>query len=205
MDGDTPLIAQIQELTAKYGANLIVDEAHAVGLYPNGLVAELGFQDKVFARIVTFGKALGCHGAVVLGSETLRNYLINFARAFIYTTAASFHQLASVKIAYQMLNTADASITALKQNIATFKDGIAESKSFPLLPSSSAIQSVILSSNERAHEVAGALQAAGFDARPILSPTVPKGLERIRICLHSYNTTQQIQLLTSTINSLLDE
>ncbi|RFZ86037.1 8-amino-7-oxononanoate synthase [Mucilaginibacter terrenus] len=205
MDGDTPPILQIQELTAKYGANLIIDEAHAVGLYPRGLIAELGVQDKVFARVVTFGKALGCHGAMVLGSETLRNFLVNFARSFIYTTAASFHQLASVKIAYQMLTTADVLIAPLKQNIATFKNGIAESKSFPLLPSSSAIQCIVLNSNEKAREVAGALQEAGFDARPILSPTVPKGLERIRICLHSFNTTQEIQLLTSTINSLLDE
>jgi 8-amino-7-oxononanoate synthase len=99
MDGDTPPLNEIAALTLKYDAHLIVDEAHAVGLYGFGLVAT-DLQKQVFARVVTFGKALGCHGAIVLGSNLLRQYLINFARSFIYTTAASFHQMASVKTAY---------------------------------------------------------------------------------------------------------
>ena len=106
MDGDTPPIAEILTLTEQYEANLIVDEAHAVGLYGFGLIDQQ-FQDRVFARIVTFGKALGCHGAIVLGSNLLREYLINFARSFIYTTAASFHQMASIKMAYQLLQESD--------------------------------------------------------------------------------------------------
>ncbi|GAA4333538.1 pyridoxal phosphate-dependent aminotransferase family protein [Mucilaginibacter gynuensis] len=203
MDGDTPPIKEIIEITERYNAALIVDEAHAVGLYNKGIVVEQGLQDKVFAQIVTFGKALGCHGAIVLGSNKLREYLINFARSFIYTTAASFHQLASVKIAYEFLQGADSEIESLQNNIAAFKQGVQHNPAYPLLVSDSPIQCLVLNSNEKAREVAAALQAAGMDIRPIFSPTVPQGSERIRICLHSYNTIEDIALLTNTINTLL--
>lgn len=89
MDGDSPPILELLKLTEQYNAHLIVDEAHAVGLYYTGIITQLKLEDRVFARIVTFGKALGCHGAIILGSNLLREYLINFARSFIYTTAAS--------------------------------------------------------------------------------------------------------------------
>ncbi|MBB3968363.1 aminotransferase class I/II-fold pyridoxal phosphate-dependent enzyme [Mucilaginibacter phyllosphaerae] len=200
MDGDSPPIAAILKLTQQYGAHLIADEAHAFGLYPAGLIPHLGLQDQLFARIVTFGKALGCHGAVVLGSSLLRRYLINFARSFIYTTAAPFHQLASVKMAYQLLQKSTAQINALHQNIALFKHGIQQNSAPCLLQSDSAIQCLLLNSNEKAKHAAQHLQNAGLDIRAILSPTVAQGAERIRICLHSYNTHQEINLLTSTIN-----
>jgi len=202
MDGDTPPIADVIALTEQYGAHLIVDEAHAVGLYPQGLISHLGLQDKVFARVVTFGKALGCHGAIVLGSDILRQYLINFARSFIYTTAASFHQLAAVKITYQLVVRSGADILQLQQNIKLFKQGIKPNPTYPLLQSDSAIQCIILGSNVKAKFAAQQLQTAGLDVRPILSPTVAQGAERIRICLHSYNTTEEINLLTSTINNI---
>lgn len=202
MDGDTPPILSILKLTEKYDANLIVDEAHAVGLYPNGLVCQLGLQKRVFARIITFGKALGCHGAIVLGSNLLRNYLINFARSFIYTTAAPFHQLAAIKMAYAHLAQSQAEINRLKQNITLFKNSIAQTGFFKLLPSNSAIQCVLLNSNQRAKQAAAQLQEAGLDVRAILSPTVARGAERIRICLHSFNTEDQIHLLTGIINSI---
>jgi 8-amino-7-oxononanoate synthase len=203
MDGDTPPIADILTLTEQYGAHLIIDEAHAVGLYPQGLVSHLGLQDKVFARVVTFGKALGCHGAIILGSDILRQYLINFARSFIYTTAASFHQLAAVKMAYQLLARSGADILRLQQNIHLFKQGIKPNTAYPLLQSDSAIQCLILGSNQKARQTAQQLQNAGLDARAILSPTVAQGAERIRICLHAYNATEEINLLTSTINNII--
>jgi 8-amino-7-oxononanoate synthase len=202
MDGDTPPIEAIIALTQQYGAHLIVDEAHAVGLYPQGLINHLGLQDKTFARVITFGKALGCHGAIVLGSPILRQYLINFARSFIYTTAASFHQLAAVKMAYQFLAHSGANMLQLQQNIQYFKGKLQISNSYPLLQSDSAIQCIILGTNEMAGHAAKELQLAGLDVRPIFSPTVAQGAERIRICLHSYNTTEEIDLLASTINNI---
>lgn len=202
MDGDTPPISEIIQLTEQYGANLIVDEAHAVGLYPQGLISHLSLQDKVFARVVTFGKALGCHGAIILGNDLLRQYLINFARSFVYTTAASFHQLAAVKMAYQVVARSGADILRLQQNIQYFKSKIQPNPAYPLLQSDSAIQCIILGSNDKAKLAAQQLQTAGLDVRPILSPTVAHNAERIRICLHSYNTTEEINLLTSTINNI---
>ncbi|MDB5139343.1 MAG: bioF 2 [Mucilaginibacter sp.] len=201
MDGDTPPIADILDLTEKYNANLIVDEAHAVGLYKFGLIDEV-LKDRFFARIVTFGKALGGHGAIILGSNLLIDYLVNFARSFIYTTALPFHQLAAIKMAYELLNSSSDEIAALKNNIHLFKQKINQGAIYKLLASDSAIQCLILNSNDKAKEVAAYLQSCGLDVRPILSPTVPLGSERIRICLHAFNTENEIILLTDTLNKL---
>lgn len=203
MDGDTPPINDILDLTDKFDAHLIVDEAHAVGLYGFGLIDET-VNSRVFAKVVTFGKALGCHGAIVLGSNLLREYLINFARSFIYTTAASPHQLAAVKMAYELLQQSSNEIKSLKNNIRLFKQKLKSSVESPLLESESAIQCIVLKSNEKAKEVADNLQNNGLDVRAILSPTVPSGSERIRICLHSFNTEEEITLLTDIINNLLN-
>ncbi len=203
MDGDTPPIDQILKLTEKHGANLIVDEAHAVGLNSFGLIDEQ-FQNRVFARIVTFGKALGCHGAIILGGNLLKDYLVNFARSFIYTTAASYHQIASVKMAYQLLPGSANEIELLRNNIKLFKQKIKSNDAYPLINSDSMIQCLVLKSNKKAKEVSSYLQKEGSDVRPILSPTVPTGSERIRICLHSFNTEDEITLLTNTINKLIN-
>jgi len=198
MDGDTPPVKEILAITKKLTAELIVDEAHATGLYNNGLINQLGLENEVFARIVTFGKALGCHGAIVLGSKALREYLINFSRSFIYTTAASFHQIASVKMAYKMLPQAAEEIDKLHSNIQLFKR-LAVNVKGDLLPSDSSIQCIIVGSNEKAREIANQLQNTGLDVRPILSPTVAKGRERLRICLHSFNSANEITLLSEIL------
>jgi 8-amino-7-oxononanoate synthase len=201
MDGDSPPLLEIVEMTEKYNAQLIVDEAHAFGLYKKGLVSELNLHDRVFARVVTFGKALGCHGAVVLGSNLLRDYLINFARSFIYTTAAPFHQLASIKAGLELLERSDRTMAQLKSKIDLFKARLSLSAdSMPV--SDSAIQCVLLKSNEKAKAIAGALQQKGFDIRPIFSPTVPVGSERLRICLHAFNAEADIIALAETLNEL---
>ncbi len=203
MDGDTPPIDDILASTDKYNANLIVDEAHAVGLYGLGLIDE-PLQNRIFARIVTFGKALGCHGAIVLGSDLLREYLVNFARPFIYTTAAPFHQMAAIKMSYQLLQRSSTEIELLRNNISLFKQKIKTNNVYPLIKSDSAIQCIVLNSNEKAKDFAIHLQNKGLDVRAIVSPTVPAGSERIRICLHSFNTAEEITLLTNTINELIN-
>lgn len=200
MDGDIPPILEILKLTEQYGANLIVDEAHAVGLYKRGLITELGLQDRIFARVVTFGKALGCHGAIVLGGANLREYLVNFARSFIYTTAAPVHQLAAIRSAYQMLANADGQTRQLKVNIDLFRSSLSDQARTFLVNSESAIQCLIVSGNGRARALANHLQSNNLDVRAILSPTVAAGLERIRVCVHSYNSENDITLLTQVIN-----
>jgi 8-amino-7-oxononanoate synthase len=205
MDGDTSPIKEILNITNKYGAYLIVDEAHAVGLYPKGLVAELGLHEQVFARLVTFGKALGCHGAIVLGSNLLRDYLINFSRSFIYTTAAPVHSIAAIKMAYIFLKQSYGQTEFLRNNIITFRNGVENNNRHFLIKSDSAIQCIVLGSNEKAKDTAQKLQNAGYDVRPILNPTVPVGTERIRICLHSFNTENELQGLINTINELISK
>jgi 8-amino-7-oxononanoate synthase len=203
MDGDTPPLSEFLSLAEKYNAALIIDEAHAVGLYPKGLVCELDLQQRVFARVVTFGKALGGHGAIVLGSNNLRNYLINFARSFIYTTAASFHQLAAIKMAYQLLKSSHEAVIGLKKNIELFKQAVNTGENFTLLNSNSPIQCIILGGNEMAREAAKQLQMNNLDVRPILSPTVAQGTERVRVCLHSFNTENELTLLAATVNKFI--
>jgi 8-amino-7-oxononanoate synthase len=204
MDGDTPPLADMLNLVEQYGANLIVDEAHAAGLYQTGIITQLGLEQRVFARVVTFGKAFGCHGALVLGSTALRQYLINFARSFIYTTAAPLHQLAAIKMACNLLTHSENEIALLKSNIDLFKQQLSVNNTSQLICSDSAIQCVLLNSNERAQQAAAYLQAQGFDVRAILSPTVAQGSERLRICLHAYNKTDEIKQLAQHINIIIN-
>jgi 8-amino-7-oxononanoate synthase len=206
MDGDTAKLTEIVNLCEKYGANLIVDEAHATGVFGKdgkGLVNELQLQHKVFARIITFGKALGCHGAIILGSKNLRDYLINFARSFIYSTAAPQHTHQSVKQAYQLLKSPDFSNERLHQLIRFFKKQAQCISGLTFIESHSAIQCIIIAGNERCRLVARQLQEMGLDIRPIVSPTVPKGKERLRICLHSYNTEEEISQIFEVLKTLI--
>jgi 8-amino-7-oxononanoate synthase len=207
MDGDTPNITEIVQLADKYNCYLVIDEAHALGVFGKrgeGVVQSLGFQDKVFARIMTFGKGLGCHGAAILGSAELKSYLINFARSFIYTTGLSPHSVATILVAYQQLATEQNALNALKNNITHFNQ---EKNRLGLKPlfvySKSAIQCAIIPGNESVKNIAKQLQEKGFDVKPILSPTVPEGQERLRFCLHSYNSeteiTEVLQLLSTFV------
>ncbi|KAG0262457.1 biotin synthase [Linnemannia exigua] len=106
MDGDTAPLKEIVDLLEHFDAHLIVDEAHATGVFGDqgrGLVNELGLESRVFARLHTFSKALASNGAAMVGPKVLKEYLINYARPLIYSTFTSFSNLASVKSAYQML------------------------------------------------------------------------------------------------------
>lgn len=200
MDGDTPDLKALALLSNTYNAHLIIDEAHAVGVFGkhgNGLVNQLQLEDLVFARIITFGKALGCHGAALIGSHDLRDYLINFSRPFIYTTALSPHSLATIHFMYQKLvtlNTPDVSpIHKLHQNISFFKSEIKRLQLLELfIESESAIQSCIIEGNENVKHISESLKHNGFDVKAIMSPTIPKGKERLRFCIHSYNSKAQI-------------
>lgn len=200
MDGDVAPLISIAHLVAAYHAALIVDEAHAFGVLGNGLVNQTGLTNQIFARTITFGKALGCHGAIVLGSDELRNYLINFARSFIYTTAAPFHQLASIKMGYQLLQHANEVKTSLRFNIDLYSNLMGDSAA---VLNNSAIQTIIIGENKLTKAAALALQQHGYDVRPILSPTVASGSERLRICLHAYNTTEEISGLTYHLKKYL--
>ncbi|WBX73901.1 pyridoxal phosphate-dependent aminotransferase family protein [Tenacibaculum pacificus] len=190
MDGDAPDLIAMSKIIKKNNAHFIVDEAHAVGVFNKGLIQELNIETAIFARIITFGKALGCHGAVVLGSKELKQYLINFSRSFIYTTGLSPHSLATIKFAYSELIRSKATEN-LQKNILFFKQEINRLQ-LNFIASNSAIHCCIISGNENVKAISKKLQEKGFDVKAILSPTVNKGEERLRFCLHSYNSTQEI-------------
>jgi 8-amino-7-oxononanoate synthase len=207
MDGDCPNMEELVAISDKYKCFLVVDEAHSLGVFGStgeGLVQMLGLQDKVFARIMTFGKGLGCHGAAILGSQELKDYLVNFARSFIYTTGLSPHSVATILMAYQHLITEKIVIEKLRENIIHFNQ---EKNLLGLKPmfvrSKSAIQSAIIPGNQNVKFIANQLQENGFDVKAILSPTVPEGQERLRFCLHSYNSKEEITSLMACLYSLL--
>lgn len=212
MDGDSPDLLSLTDLCTRNHCRLVIDEAHAIGVFgPKGagLVQEFGLGDRVFARIVTFGKALGCHGAAILGDDILKNYLINFARSLIYTTGLPPHSLATIVSAYEFLSDSDGiqnqgggqRIRSQLINKIWFFNQKLETLNLKhfFVPSQSAIHCCIVPDNERVKRLAQTLRKKGFDIRPILSPTVPKGKERLRICLHSYNTKEDISKLLETI------
>ena len=196
MDGDCPNMEELVAVSQKYGCYLVVDEAHALGVFGEngeGFVQMLNLQNQVFARIMTFGKGLGCHGATILGSLELKDYLVNFARSFIYTTGLSPHSVSTILVAYQHLQSDKLTIEKLRENIVHFNQ---QKNLLGLKPmfvrSKSAIQSVIIPGNENVKLIAIQIQEKGFDVKAILSPTVPEGQERLRFCLHSFNTKEEI-------------
>ncbi|MDI1254970.1 MAG: pyridoxal phosphate-dependent aminotransferase family protein [Flavobacterium sp.] len=211
MDGDTPNLEQLVAVSEKYNGYLVIDEAHALGVFGNpgasggeGLIAENQLQDKIFARIMTFGKGLGCHGAAILGSVALKDYLINFARSFIYTTGLSPHSVATILIAYQYLENDKIAIQQLRKNIVHFNQQKNLLSLKPLfVRSKSAIQCAIIPGNEKVKSIAAQLQENGFDVKAILSPTVPEGQERLRICLHSYNSEVEISKVLELLRNFV--
>jgi 8-amino-7-oxononanoate synthase len=206
MDGDMAPLREIVQLCHAFEAGLIVDEAHATGVIGEkgeGLVNHLGLESDCLARIHTFSKALGSHGAVILCSTALREFLINYCRPFIFSTALPFHSLAAIKCAYDYFPPLDSRRKKLSDLISALQKALANDSNLNMLPSNTPIQSLIIKGNEEARKVAAMLQEAGFDARPILSPTVAKGKERIRIALHSFNTEEQMQQLASVLSNAL--
>lgn len=207
MDGDTPNLEELLNLCEKYNCNLVIDEAHALGVFGTngeGLVQSLNLQDKVFARIMTFGKGLGCHGAAILGSQELNRYLVNFARSFIYTTGLSPHSVATILIAYQCLASRPKELEQLKNTIVYFNQVKQQLGLKPLFVySKSAIQCAIIPGNEKVKSIATQLQEKGFDVKAILSPTVPEGQERLRFCLHSYNSEKEISYVLQLLSTFV--
>lgn len=203
MDGDQAPLQKYIELKQNYDFELIVDEAHSGGVYGfkgAGLVQELGLVDQVFARVITFGKAWGNAGAVVLGSQALRQYLINFARSFIYSTGPTPAHICALLATLHFIQNQDELREKLKKNI-TFFQGHCSHPNWG--KSQSAIQTFIVPGNQEVRRIAQLAQEKDFGLKPIVYPTVPKGEERIRITLSALTQQQDmldlIQLLESNI------
>ncbi|MDR2539378.1 MAG: pyridoxal phosphate-dependent aminotransferase family protein [Chlamydiales bacterium] len=197
-DGSMAQLPEISQLARKYEAHLIVDEAHAVGVcgpQGRGLVAKNNLMAHVFAQVITFGKALGTYGAIVLGSHTLKQALINFATSYIYTTALPFQTLAAINCSYALFPQMDRERDQLRKLIQIFRKSYSGS-------SLTHIQSVLIEGNETVKQVAQAIVKQGFDVRPLMSPTVQRGREALRICLHAFNIADELEQLISHIQLL---
>ncbi len=200
MDGDLAPLAEIVALANQYEAKIIVDEAHSTGVFGEsgqGLVSEMNLQDHVFAVVYTFGKAMGIHGACIAGPTNLKEFITNYSRPFIYTTAPSPIEVISVQKAFEYLKEHPELKSHLHRNINQFNACL------PQCASPSTIKSVIIGGNEKTKYLSKDLQDQGLDIRPILSPTVKEGSERLRICLHSYNTEEEISLICHLLKNTL--
>ena len=208
MDGDSPDLVKASEICKKHNAFLIIDEAHAIGVFGKngcGLIQQLNIQNQVFARIITFGKALGCHGAAILGSQDLQNYLINFARSFIYTTGLSPHSLATIQMTYNEMINESSSFDQnhiLNSNIDYFLKEI-KRLNLNFIASHSTIHCCVISGNKKVKLIAEKIQKNGFGVKAILSPTVPENKERLRFCLHSYNSKQEISEVLELLSNFV--
>ena len=192
MDGDTSPLKKICLLAERYKAKIIIDEAHSTGIYGQngaGIVSQLGLDDKVYIKIHTFGKAIGVHGAVVSCNTIVKDYLINFARSFIYTTSLPLHTVIAIQESYKFIDSHPEIQESLFKVIDNYQQ-ISNTSS-----NHSPIQTYITGSNESAKNIASKLQSKKIEVYPILSPTVPEGKERIRICLHAYNKIEDLENL----------
>lgn len=202
MDGDFGKLEEISALKRKHDFGLVVDEAHSTGIYGDGIgySAELDLLDQVDIRIHTFGKAMGFEGAIVVGEKTLVEGFANFSKPFIYTTAPSETFVQHIDQIHARWDEHPDKVEELNAVIEAYLEV------FDDVPNASKnrsqIQYILVPGNENCKHFAGELLAKGNSVVPILSPTVPKGQERIRICLHSYNTAEEIVQLKEVISYL---
>ena len=211
MDGDeAPLAALADACLADGNACLVVDEAHATGLLgPGGRGAcaalDAGLRAAVLAQVHTFGKAVGCHGAAVLGDAATREYLANYAQPFIYSTAPPPGASRLARRCYGAFAgpAGDARRAAVARLVDLFKRELG-TRAARLVPSATPIQALLVPGAGRVQDAAAAIRDRGFDVRPIRAPTVPAGAERLRVILHAHNTEAEVRGLAAAIRDAVD-
>lgn len=186
MDGDQAPLKEYAELCQATNTALIVDEAHAIGIYGvhgTGLIEATGIGNNVFLSINPAGKALGVGGAFVAGSEWAIDYVIQMARSFIFSTAPPPPIAAALGASLTLISSEPQRRKELL-HLAIYLRELLTLNEIPILPGNSQIIPVILGDNEKATKVALVLQQEGFDVRAIRPPTVPVGTARLRISLN---------------------
>jgi 8-amino-7-oxononanoate synthase len=202
MDGDQGPLIKMAEVCKNNKAYLIVDEAHSGGVYGEkgqGLVSKNNLDDSVFIKLITFGKAYGSHGGLVLCNSEVRDFLINFSRPFIYTTALPLHSVKRIEQVVLKGQSMKVERERLYDLVEYFKTESTK-LSIELIQSNSPIQCMLVPGNNNAKALEEELQNKGFAIKAILSPTVKKGEERIRICLHSFNTKSELDALLRIVS-----
>jgi len=200
MDGDMAPVKEIAGIAGRCNAGLIVDEAHAFGVFGHGLVDRNQLQDQVLATVITYGKAMGTHGAAVLTNTLVKSYLVNFASPFIYTTAAHDFLWMSIRKGYDFLKANQELSDRLQQKIRLFRDTPLAGPSAACSP----IQAIMVPDNKRLKALNKSLLKNGFLTYAVFSPTVKEGTERLRICLHSFNANDEIRGLAGMIKELIE-
>ncbi len=202
MDGDFAPLKDFQSLARQHDAVLILDEAHATGLYGakgRGLAPEATNYGQI--TLHTCGKALGTSGALLCADQIVIDTLINRARPFIYATAPSPLMAAVVRRALQLLQTVPAH-RVHAQILRNHANACA--RAIGLEPSQSQIIPVILGADKAATAAAQKLQEAGFDLRAIRPPTVPKGTARLRLSITGGLKTGDIDALFQHLAEILE-
>ncbi|ARD21994.1 aminotransferase class I/II-fold pyridoxal phosphate-dependent enzyme [Shewanella japonica] len=197
MDGDKAPLAELKGLCQQYNTWLIVDDAHGFGVLAASSVSQ--YCD---IQVVTFGKALGCQGAAILGSQAVIDYLVAQSRHYIYSTALSPANAYLALAAVKLTQSSSHRFNSLQDNIHYFKQACAQEK-IDLTESETAIQPVIIGSSEQTVMVAEQLRAVGLLVGAIRQPTVPKGQARLRITLNSQHTKTQINQLVMALSRLI--
>jgi 8-amino-7-oxononanoate synthase len=203
MDGDLAPLVEMAALAAQHGAGLVVDEAHAIGVFGpegKGRVAELGLAQEMFAVVHTCGKALGSAGAFVCGSTTLKAYLINRARTFLFNTALPPYFAAQVHKGVELTQGANAERVRLAANSIRLRAAL-QAGGWNTGASASQIVPVMLGENSVATRISGELERAGFMARAIRPPTVPEGSARLRLSLTCKVTDAELSLLAKALGN----
>ncbi len=204
MDGDSPDLTAVLSLCRQYQAPLLLDDAHGLGVcgpQGKGTAAAQGIvSSDLFCTMANFGKALGVGGAFVGGSKTVIDYLAQFGRHYIYSTALSPALCAAVIKSIQLCRSQSWRRDKLHSNIARFRALAAD---LPLLASQSAIQGLVLGDSARALNMSAQLKQAGIWLSAIRPPTVPKGSARLRITLSAQHTEQDLQLLVQQLRQLV--
>ena len=203
MDGDIAPLAQIVELSERYGANVIVDEAHATAVHGpggRGFAAENFLAERVFAVMHTCGKALASAGAFVCGSKVLREHLINHARTFIFNTALPPYMAGQIRAALRLAGGMDKQRSALQENAKHFAAALRDD-GWNLSRSESQIVPVVIGGNEETMAAAAVLQENGFAVKAIRPPTVAEGQSRLRLSLTSAIAPAELTRLRSVLQS----
>lgn len=202
MDGDLAPLADLAALCQQHDAWLMADDAHGFGwLGPQGAgtCAALGLgATEVPILMGTLGKALGSYGAFVAGSRALIDYLVQFARPYIYSTAMPPAVAAATLAALDLLDSESFRREALVENIVLFRREAA-ARNLPLLASNTPIQPVLIGDDARVMVIAKLLDAQGFWVAPIRPPTVPAGTARLRITLSATHTRAQLIALVDAL------
>lgn len=203
MDGDIAPLRDLLELADRYGAGVVLDEAHATAVHGpsgRGIAAKASLQQRVVAIVHTCGKALASAGAFVCGSATLKSHLINTARTFIFSTALPPYMAAQIRAALQLALGMDEQRAALLENSRWFARTLRDA-GWNTAGSRTQIVPAIFGDNESALDGAEFLQRQGFAVRAIRPPTVPDGGSRLRFSLTAAIPRTKLERLTGALQS----